>query len=332
MPYVIYYEIATLAYMIFITITFTPKKVTKNVSEYDFFALEKSYTEIKNEKEKMRQRFLSTISLIDEGVIFYENGARQVILSDYANKIFDGKSSLSLDEHAESIHPQDRRTYLETIQRASSRDVKYDIKYRINDGLSYVWVHEKGHYIGVDNKKSIIATVRSLDVRKFKETTYIDIDGMNDDEKMFPVLKSYVESRKPFYFIVFELTNIPKVNERYSRQVGSIMINDFVRKMKNYYQKDMNKFYRVTGIRFAMIIDDVDTMKDFKRDLENPNSDLYTTRVMVSQITEIIKPKFGVMSLSGAKNADTLDIYRYGVKLLNEACESERNNYTILGD
>ena len=330
--YMAYYLIIDILMIIVESIFFIPKKVTKNITEYDYFDLEKSYYALKDDKEKLRQRFLSTISLIDEGMIFYENGNKDVILSDYAHEIFGGKQSLSLEDHALSINQIDRVEYLNTIRNLSKKNLTYEIKYRISKNNEIFWVLEKGHYIGVDNKKSIIATVKPLDIKLYKSSSYFDIDSLFGEEKMYPILKEYRESKKPFSFIYFELTNIPQINAKYSREVGSLMMNDYLKLIKNRYQRDINRFYRISGIRFIFIIDNDRDYEQFHRDLINNKSEIYNTKIQISGIKDVITPNFGIVNVQGNKPVDSLDLYKLATRLLDEAVESNRRSYSIFGE
>ncbi len=311
---------------------FMPKKVTKNITEYDYFELEKTYLELKDDREKLRQRFLSTITLVNEGIVFYENGNKDVILSDYAHEVFGGKQNTSLEEHAKIISDIDREDYLKTIDRVSKHQMTYEIKYRIvKNGIS-TWILEKGHFIGVESKRSIIATIMPLDINCYKKTSYFDVDSLKPEEKMYPVLKELTEDHKSFTFITIELTNIKDINEKYSREIGNLMMNDYIRYLKNLYQPNINKFFRISGIRFVMIIDDYRTYEEFHRSVTSTQSELYNIKMSVSGIKDVVRPKFGIVNVTGVKSVDSLNLYKLGIRLLEEAIESNRRNYSIFGE
>ena len=331
-PYSWIYGIVVGLAIVVYSLFFIPKKVTKNITEYDYFELEKTYLDLKDDREKLRQRFLSTITLVNEGIVFYENGNKDVILSDYAHEVFGGKQNTSLEEHAMVICDMDRDEYLRTIDRVSKHQMTYEIKYRINKNNTYVWILEKGHFIGVEAKRSIIATIMPLDVNCYKKTSYFDIDSLYSEEKMYPFLKQLTESHKAFTFITIELTNIKTINEKYGREIGNLMMNDYIKYLKNLYQPDITKFFRITGIRFVMIIEDFKTYEDFHRDLTSTQSDLYNIKINVSGIKDVVRPKFGVVNIMGAKTIDSLNLYKLGIRLLEESIESNRRNYTIFGE
>ena len=81
-PYMWAFDGYVLLYMSYILITMIPKRITNTITEYDYVEVEKAYRGIKDEHEVLRERFVSTISLIEEGVVFYEDNFKEVFLSD----------------------------------------------------------------------------------------------------------------------------------------------------------------------------------------------------------------------------------------------------------
>ena len=81
-----------------------------------------------------------------------------------------------------------------------------------------------------------------------------------------------------------------------------------------------------------MIIDDYKTYEDFHRSLTSIQSDLYNIKINVSGIKDVVRPKFGVVNVMGAKSIDSLNLYKLGIRLLEESIESNRRNYTIFGE
>lgn len=331
-PYMWIYEVVMIAYSLFIALTLIPKKITKNLTEYDYFELDKAYNDSKDEREKLRERYLSTINLIDEGVIFYENGFKDVFLSDKANELFSGSPSRTLNDHALSVDSLDRSDYLKAIERVSKREATYEIKYRVTTKKKTFWVQERGNFINVGNKKSIIAVIRPLDLQVFKETSYFDIDSLYVEDQMYPILSNLMNMHKPLHFVYFELSNIPEINKKYGRQVGSLMMNDFIKFLKTNYAKNISRMFRITGIRFVMILDDEDSYEDFHKALVSNGSTIYNIKIQIAGIKDIIKPNFGVVNLTGSKYVASQDLMKIAGKTLDEAIESTRRNFSIFGE
>ena len=330
--YIWAYDIASVLYSLYLTLFMIPKKITNNLTEYDYFELENAYSDAKDEHEKLRERFLSTISLIDEGVIFYENNYTEVFLSDRAEELFGTGKSLKFKEHLNSIDPSDRAEYQKTIEHISSRSNNYKLKYRVIRNNQRFWVEEKGEFITVSSKKSIIATIRPLDTNVFKETTYFAIDSLYTEDKMYPLLKDLLATHKKFSFIVFELSNIPEINRKYGRVAGNLMMNDYLKYIKTTYQKEVSKVFRLSGICFAMVIDDDASYVDFHKALITKQSLLYNIKIQIAGVDDVIKPNFGVVNYSGNKTTEINNIISIANKLLEEAKESNRRNYAVFGE
>ena len=330
--YLYAYDALCLVYIIIIAIFMIPKRITKNLTEYDYFELDNAYEDIKNEHEKLRERFLSTISLIDEGIVFYENNFNDVFLSDRAQELFGGESSVSLKDHSLSVDAGDRAEYLRTIEHLTKRSNQYSLKYRVVRGGQRFWIEEKGNFIDVGNKRSIIATVRPLDPSVFKETSYFDIDSLYGEDKMYPVLKDLISLHKPFVFVLFELSNIPEINEKYGRSVGSLMMNDYIKYMKSTYQKEVLKIFRLSGLKFAMIIDDESCYADFHKSLVSNGSLIYNIKIQIAGIKDVVKPNFGVIKYGSSRQIDSRELVKLSERCLEEARESNRRNYSIFGE
>ena len=330
--YLFIFDIYSVLYIFIVALFMIPKKITKNLTEYDYFELDNAYEDMKNEHEKLRERYLSTISLIDEGVIFYENNFNDVFLSDRAQELFGGESTLSLNDHSMSVDPSDRAEYKRTIEHLSKRSNQYSLKYRVIRGKQRFWVEEKGNFIDVGNKKSIIATIRPLDPSVFKETSYFEIDSLYQEDKMYPAIKDLISVHKPFSFILFELSNIPEINEKYGRAVGSLMMNDYIKYMKSSYQKEVTKMFRISGLKFAMIIDDDSYYQDFHKSLISNGSLIYNIKIQIAGIKDVVKPNFGVINYSSNRQIDSRELVKLAERCLEEAKESNRRNYSIFGE
>lgn len=330
--YVWVYDIVTSSYTLFLSITFVPKKITQNLTEYDYYELEKSYDDMKDEKEKLRERYLSTISLVDEGVIFYENNFNDVILSDRAHEIFGGAASLPMSDHVLSVDSLDRVDYQKAIERVSQKVAAYEVKYRVTRDNRTFWVLERGHFIDVSGKKSIIAVVRPLDVSVYKETSYFDVDSLYTEEKMYPIISDLISSHRPFSLVYFELSNIPDINKNYGRAVGNLMMNDCIRYLKSNYAKDINRMFRIAGIRFVMIIDDMRAYEDFHKALLSNGSMIYNIKIQIAGIKDVVKPNFGVVNYSGSKIIPSDELVKLAERTLEQAIEATRRNYSIFGE
>lgn len=60
--------------VIVLAINFKNKiKITQNLTDYDFFELEKELNNTRDSSELLRKRFIQTIGLLNDGLIFYDD-------------------------------------------------------------------------------------------------------------------------------------------------------------------------------------------------------------------------------------------------------------------
>ena len=76
----------------------------------------------------------------------------------------------------------------------------------------------------------------------------------------------------------------------------------------------------------------VETMSGLGEVPTATQSELYNIKINVSGIKDVVRPKFGVVNIMGAKAIDSLNIFKLGTRLLEESIESNRRNYTIFGE
>ena len=166
----------------------------------------------------------------------------------------------------------------------------------------------------------------------FTETSYFELDSMYKADKLYTVISQYVQSHKKFGLMLFELTNIPEINQKYGREVGSLMMNDFIKYMKSTYQKEATRVFRISGIRFAILLDDKDVYEDFKKALLDNKSLLYNYKIKIAGINDSVKVNFGVLDYSLVRQINSKDVVDITEKALEEAIDSKKKNYSIFGE
>ena len=109
-------------------------------------------------------------------------------------------------------------------------------------------------------------------------------------------------------------------------------MNDYIKFLKYYFQKDITKMFRISGIRFAMIIEDEKDFDEFRRQLTAKGSLIYSVKIKIAGINDYIKPNFGVLRYGVTKSINPRDIVSITEKTLDEAVDSSKRNYSIFGE
>ena len=113
------------------------------------------------------------------------------------------------------------------------------------------------------------------------------------------------------------------------------LYNVIIYKVYHYlktYQKVISKVFRISGLKFAMIIDDESCYADFHKALVSNGSLIYNIKIQIAGIKDIVKPNFGVIKYSSSRQIDSRELVKLADRCLDEARESGRRNYSIFGE
>ncbi|MCK5762426.1 MAG: diguanylate cyclase, partial [Candidatus Izimaplasma sp.] len=105
---------------------------------------------------------------------------------------------------------------------------------------------------------------------------------------------------------VIHLSNIPNINEKYGRDVGDLMMGEYMKKLRYNFIKDNHSLYRIGGINFALIIKDERKVELIDRALQH-GGDLFNLTMVFGGITQTLYPNLGISeSNREGKNADQI--------------------------
>lgn len=319
--------------VIVVAVTFKNKiKITQNLTDYDFFELEKELDEVKSTSELLRLRYIETISLLPEGMIFYNDDLNGVFVTDQFLSITKTtKHEMSLEEFTSLIHADDQGAFLQNIRKVNKKNPTYDLKYRIRRSDGFVWVEEKGKVFEFEKKTHVISVVKGIDIKLFPDTTIHEIDSLPTEVQLLPYLNQILKEPEPFYMIMIHLTNIPDINQRFGREVGNLMIAEYLKKMRYHFAKDINSIFRMTGIQFCMIIKEQRKYEVLYRALQS-GGDLINLTLTIGGIQQIIYPNLGIIKHDPWSTYSMNDMVNLANKALAEAITNPKKNYSIFGE
>jgi len=329
----LYFSYLLYAAVILLGITFKNKiKITQNLTDYDFFELEKELEETKSSSELLRLRFISTIGLLGEALLFYDDDLSGVFVTDQFLQIANtSKNKFSMEEYVNQIYEDDQVSYLAAIKKANKKNPSYDMKYRIKRNGIFVWIEEKGKVFEFEKKIQIISAVKGVDIKLFPETSIHEIDSLPTEQHMFQYLNQISKETEPFYLVMIQLTNIPDLNQRFGREVGNLMIAEYIKKMRFHFAKDVNSIFRVTGIQFALIIKEQRKYDILFRALQS-GGDLVNLALNIGGIQQIVYPNLGIIKHEPWSNYSMNEFIGLSNKALNEAIRNQKKNYAIFGE
>ncbi|MDD5294208.1 MAG: diguanylate cyclase [Candidatus Izemoplasmatales bacterium] len=314
-------------------ITFKRKiKITRNLTDYDFFELEKELSETKTQSDLLRLRYISTIGLVNEALIFYNEGLDGLFVTEQFQMISkQEKSEYTFEEYVAMIHEDDRSQYMSTVKKANHKSPLYDIKYRIiSEGFS-IWVEEKGKWFRFEKQDHLISAIKPIDIKLFPETLIHEIDSLPNEQNLVQYVSAALKETEPFYLIMIQLTNIPDINARFGRDVGNLMIAEYIKKMRYHFAKDINSIFRVTGIQFALIIKEQRKYEVLYRALQS-GGELINLMLNIGGIQQVVYPNLGIVKHEPWSTYTLNELISLSNKALQEAIHNTKKNYSVFGE
>ncbi|MGE0003005.1 MAG: diguanylate cyclase, partial [Candidatus Izemoplasmatales bacterium] len=207
----------------------------------------------------------------------------------------------------------------------------YEMKYRIQRGSGHVWVEEKGKVFEFDKKTHLISMIKGMDIKLFPDTTIHEIDSLPTEVQLVPYLSQIMKEKEPFWLVMIHLTNIPDLNARFGREVGNLMIAEYLRKMRYHFAKDINSIFRVSGIQFALIIREQRKYEVLQRALQS-GGDLVNLSLAIGGIQQVVYPNLGIIRNDPWSTHAVNELVSLANKALSEAITSVKRNYNIFGE
>lgn len=326
------YYILLVTVLLILSLTFRSKiKVTRNLTDHDFFDLEKQLESVTNTSELLRKRFIRSIELMNEGLIFYETDYSGLYITDQIKDLIDIQNNqVTMDDYVNIIYEEDRKMYLQTIKKLNEKVPSYEMKYRVQSRDTYAWVIEKGRLFKHQKMDHIIATLKPVNLKLFPDTLIEELDSLPYEEELTKTLSSLRKEKETFYLVMLHLTNIPDVNKRFGRDVGNLMIAEYVKNMRYHFAREKNTLFRITGIQFALIIKDDLKYQNLHRALTS-GGDLINLKLSIGGIQQIIYPNLGIIKHDPWSKININELISLSNKALEEAISDNKNNYSIFG-
>ena len=331
--YLEYYTYVLFAGTLLFAITLKRKvKITQNLTDYDYFELEKELDEVNKTSELLRLRYVNTIGLVKEGVIFYDADLEGLFMTDQAAKLLDArKNQFTIEEYATLIHPDDSGHYLNAVKKPNVKAGGFELKYRVKHDTQYVWVEEKAKIFEHDKLIEIISTIQGIDVKFFPETMIHEIDSLPNEQHLMQYLAASMKEPEVFHLVMIHLTNVPDINKRFGRDVGNLMIAEYIKKIRFHFAKDINSIFRITGIQFALVIKEQRKYDVLQRALQS-GGDLVNLTISIGGIQQVVYPNLGIIKHEPWSTYTLNEYISFANKALDEAIRNTKRNYAIFGE
>jgi PAS domain S-box-containing protein len=301
----------------------------KDVNREKLKSLKKDYKALTNRSEMLRKRFIALLERMQDGVLFIMEDGQMFATDQAVNLLGFDENELTYETFLDAMHPEDKEAYLAlTSKRKSKND--YTAHYRIMTGNSPLWIKESGTKVSHEKRTMTLAIIQSLDVKKYPRTNMDVLNGLKIDQALFERLQTMNSKGKEYTLIYFQLANIPFINERYGRDVGDLMMGEFISKLIYHFLGDAEALFRITGIRYAMVIEDQRKYGMLKRALEE-GGDLVNYTMSFGGTRQSVYPYFGIHTVNVFEEPVD-EIAARAEKALNIALDDKtQENYFMIG-
>ena len=219
--------------------------------------------------ESIQYKFIAALELTEEGIFFNDLDENYIWANDIMVKDLKlGSNTISYMNYKDLIYPDDLAVYTSTIRSLTPERPTYSLTYRLRVGDKYEFVKENGKRIYDDeNSNVILGFAKKINTNYFQRTDMVDVDSAKSVDELLVTLDNLYKDHRIFQLVCINLTSLPDINNRCGRGVGNMVMNEYIKKLKNNFMSDTSELYRASGLVFYFIITDTRKMELFKRGL-----------------------------------------------------------------
>ena len=268
-------------------------KFRRKISEIEYDNMEETIEEINLSSELLRKRFISTIEILYEGISFRDSDGSIFGSDKYIKYMGIRSNNFDVYEFEEKVHKDDLNVYKNALEKTTKKKPVYRVDYRIKNNGKITWIKEVGKRIVIEKKVSYISVIKPLDIKLFPETEIDVLNGLPNSRNMYDELQEISRNKLPYNLVIIKLSNVPNINEKFGRDVGDLMMGEFLRKLQFNFIKEEGVIFRITGITFGVIFKDDKKFEFLERALGN-TGELLNVSMVFGGITQTLYPNLGI--------------------------------------
>ena len=231
--------------------------------------VERELVDKNKDLESIQYKFIAALELTEEGIFFNDLNENYIWANDVmVNDLKLGSNTISYQNYKELIHPEDLSIYTSTIKALTPERPSYSLTYRVRVNEKYEFVKESGKRIFEDeNSNVILGFAKKINTFYFQKTNMPEIDSAKSVDELLVHLDNLYKDHRLFHLVCINLTTLPDINNRLGLAVGNMVMNEYIKKLKNNFMSDTSQLYRASGLVFYFVITDIRKMELFKRGL-----------------------------------------------------------------
>jgi len=266
-------------------------------TDFNLIGIERKLKQKENELEALRLKYISTIELINEGLYYIDLDENTIWASDAVlNKLGFNNNTIDLKDFYSYIHEDDLKSYLGTLSSLTTRKQTFKTRYRMLINGQYIWIDDRGKRIFEDVTSNLIVGFLDLvDTRGFSKTGNDILDNLKTEKDLIFHLNDLYKNNRRFQLALFDLKNIPEINKEYGREIGNMLISEYVKKLMTSFMSESSGIFRISGLVFGLTIIDPQKMQILKKGATT-NSKFLNMEVTYGAVSAEVDVSLGVSS------------------------------------
>ena len=240
-------------------------------------SIEKELVDRNQDLESIQYKFIAALEL--EGIFFNDLDTNyiwgnDILVRDLALK----DNNISAFDYKQLIHPEDLSIYVNLLDNLTEEHPHYRITYRIKVNGQYEFVKESGKRIFEDsNSRVILGFAKKLKSKFFEKTNVEEVDMVKSFDDLMNDLDTLYREHRIFQLVCINLTTLPEINARSGRQVGNLIMGEYLKKLRDSFLTESSDIYRAGGLVFYFTITDNRKMELFRRAIESDHNAMNLT-------------------------------------------------------
>ncbi len=234
-------------------------------SDFDKLKVERKLDITQNEHKNLEEKFISLLEISQDNLVFSDLGDKSAWLSDnIKNELALPSNTISLDQFRQLICPDDLITRDQALVILTPNNPYFKIKYRLFYRGSYVWYQEYGKKVFTPNSIAIISSLTKINTKHFMASNISELDIIPGEAELNYYIQNLLNQKTYFNCIYFKINNLKKINEENGRDVGNMILAQYITKMQNSFRDNSQNLFRLTGSEFMLVLSDPKKIALFK--------------------------------------------------------------------
>lgn len=243
--------------------------------------------------EMLNKRFEAILEKAQEGIYFADLTNNSIWCNDYlvANLTLLG-NSFNLSDFYLNFEIDDYENYKRALALATPENPNFSVSYRYKNGYDTIFVKENATVIFNGKKPiEICSTLITSLNRNYMRINNQLVDNLKEEAELLGHILALAKAEKTFEVVYFRLANIPEINEKYNRSLGSMVIEEYVAVLQKSFA-DNDAIFRISGLDFAMVLTDIRKMENLRKVLLTKN--ILNTKLTYGATTVMVDVYMGI--------------------------------------